>query len=57
MRRILPFCATRGNDKVIECPTLMQSTIHLYEARERNLHLVDVATTSLSFSFRRTLRH
>jgi hypothetical protein len=29
------FCAPHGNDKVIECPTLMQSTSHVYEVRPR----------------------
>jgi hypothetical protein len=35
MRRILPLCAPHCNEKVIECPTLMQSTIHAYEVRPR----------------------
>src|SRR5262252_4780154 len=29
------FCAPHGNDKMVECPTLMESTIHVYEVRPR----------------------
>jgi hypothetical protein len=29
------FCSPHGNEKVIECPTLMQSTIHAYKVRPR----------------------
>jgi hypothetical protein len=38
------FCAPHGNEKVIECPTLMQSTIDVYEVRprkdKRGVHLI-----------------
>jgi hypothetical protein len=30
------FCSPHGNEKVIDCPTVMQSTIHVYEVRPRN---------------------
>jgi hypothetical protein len=30
--------ALHGNDKVFECPTLLQSTIHTYEVRPRRDH-------------------
>jgi hypothetical protein len=29
------FCSPHSNEKVIEYPTLMQSTIHVYEVRPR----------------------
>jgi hypothetical protein len=29
------FCSPHGNEKVIECPTLMQSTIHAYKVQPR----------------------
>src|SRR5215471_19439532 len=38
------FCSTHGNEKVIECPTLMQSTIHVYEVLKRTLILISLAT-------------
>src|SRR5262249_43728249 len=44
------FCATHGNDKVIECPTLMQSTIHVYEVRQRkDKRGVDLISVALPF--------
>jgi hypothetical protein len=41
--RILPFCSPHGNEKVIECTTLMQSTIHVYELLKRTLILISLA--------------
>jgi hypothetical protein len=29
------FCSPDSNEKVIECPTLMQSTIHAYKVQPR----------------------
>jgi hypothetical protein len=31
----LALCSPHGKNKVIECSTLMQSTIHVYEVRPR----------------------
>jgi hypothetical protein len=35
MREILPLLPPNHNEKVIQCPTLMQSTIYVYEVRSR----------------------
>jgi hypothetical protein len=44
------FCAPHGNEKVIECPTLMQSTIHVYEVRPRkDKRGVDLICDALPF--------
>jgi hypothetical protein len=40
---ILSFCSPHGNEKVIECTTLMQSTIPIYELLKRTLILISLA--------------
>ena len=50
MRGILPLLTPHHNEKVIECPTPMQSTIHVYEVRPRKDHRgVDLISDVLPF--------
>jgi hypothetical protein len=44
------FCAQLGNDKLIECPTLMQWTMHAYEVRPRkDKRGIDLISDALPF--------
>src|SRR5262249_20712280 len=38
------FCSPHRNDKMLECTTLMQSPIHVYEVLKRTLILISLAT-------------
>jgi hypothetical protein len=46
------FYSSHGNNKVIEYPTLMQSTIHVYEVRPRkDKRGVDLISDALPFGW------